>query len=162
MPSFDIVCKTDEQEIKNALSQAQKEIVSRYDFKGTKSEVTQDEAGLVLVSSDDSRLEALEKIVREKLAKRGISARAYQVGDPEPASEGRRRCRITFQKGIEGDDARAIVKIIKQAKLKKIQAQIQGDQVRVTGPKIDNLQEVIQLLRNEDLDIQMNFVNTKR
>lgn len=141
---------------------AQKEIVSRYDFKGTKSEISADNKDLVLVSSDDSRLEALQKVVQEKLAIRGISARAYKISDPEPASDARRRCRISFQQGIEGDDARAIVKIIKQAKLKKIQAQIQGDQVRVTGPKIDNLQEVIQLLGKEELDIQMNFVNMKR
>ena len=161
MPSFDIVCKIDKQELDNALNQARKEIAQRYDLKPTNSEITLEEKKLVVTSQTDFTLKSVLNVLQEKLVKRGISLKAFEYGKPEAALLGRVRQELKMQEGISGDKAREIVKAIKATKL-KVQSQIQGDQVRVTSKKIDDLQSVMQLLRSHDYGIHMDFVNMKR
>ncbi len=161
MPSFDIVCKIDKQELDNALNQARKEIAQRYDLKPTNSEIKLEENKLVLISQTDFTLKSVLNVLKEKLVKRGISLKAFEYGKPEAALLGKMRQELKMQEGISEDKAREIVKAIKGTKL-KVQSQIQGDQVRVTSKKIDDLQSVIQLLKSNDYGIHMDFVNMKR
>ena len=161
MPSFDIVCKIDKQELDNALNQARKEIAQRYDLKPTNSDITLEEKKLVVTSQTDFTLKSVLNVLQEKLVKRGISLKAFEYGKPEPALLGRVRQDLKMQEGISGDKAREIVKAIKGTKL-KVQSQIQGEQVRVTSKKIDDLQSVMQLLKSHDYGIHMDFVNMKR
>jgi hypothetical protein len=158
--SFDIVCKVDMQEVTNALDQARREIQTRYDLKGAKNEVTLDKNEIVLLSADDMKLKAVVDIVQSKLHKRGIPLKALGYGKVEEASGGALRQKITLQQGIPTDKAREIVKVIKQTKL-KVQAAIQGDQVRISGKSKDDLQSVMQLLKNTDLGIDMQFTNRR-
>ncbi len=158
MPSFDIVCKLDAQEIDNAIHQTRKEIAQRFDFKGTKTDVTHEGDTLVLTSADDFKVRALNQILREKLARRNVPLKALTEGPIEPAAGGTARQKITLQQGIATEKAREIVKLVKDTKL-KVQVAIQGDQVRVTGKKRDDLQAIIQMLRGRDLGIAMQFVN---
>ncbi len=161
MPSFDIVSKIDKQELDNALNQARKEIMQRYDLKPTNSEITLEEKKLVLISQTDFTLKSVLNMLQEKLVKRGISLKAFEYGKPEAALMGRVRQELKMQEGIPADKAREIVKAIKGTKL-KVQSQIQGDQVRVTSKKIDDLQSVMQLLKSQDYGIHMDFANMKR
>ena len=161
MPSFDIVCKIDKQELDNALNQARKEIAQRYDLKTSNSEVLLQEEKIILHSQNDFTLKAVLDVLQSKLVKRGISLKAFEYGVPEAALQGRIKQELKIQEGISGDKAREIVKAIKDTKL-KVQSQIQGDQVRVTSKKIDDLQDVIQLLKSQDHGIYMDFVNMKR
>jgi len=158
--SFDIASHVDLAEVKNAVQQALKEILQRYDLKGSDSEVVLDdkESTLTLTSADEFRLEAVKGIVQSKLVRRDVSLKAVSYGEVEPAAKGRVRQTLTFQQGIPIEKAREIVKLIKQSKL-KVQAAIQEDSVRVTGKDRDTLQEVIALLKNEDLGIDMQFTN---
>jgi hypothetical protein len=158
--SFDIASHVDLAEVKNALQQSLKEIAQRYDLKGSDStaELDDKDSVLTLTSADEFRLEAVKGIVQSKLVRRGISLKAVTYGPVEPAAKGRARQTLTFQQGIPTDKAREIVKIIKQAKL-KVQAAIQEDSVRVSGKDRDTLQEVIALLKGEDLGIDMQFTN---
>jgi uncharacterized protein YajQ (UPF0234 family) len=162
MHSFDIVCKIDLQELDNAIQQARREIQTRYDFKGSKTsiEFREKEHELVLVSESDFRLKAVLDILQSKMVKRGISLKAITLGKIEPAAGGMARQTISLQQGIPIEKAREIVKLIKNTK-KKVQAAIQGEQVRVSGKSIDDLQDVIQLLKAEDLGIHMQFVNMR-
>lgn len=158
--SFDIASHVDLAEVKNALQQSLKEIHQRYDLKGSDSTAELDEkaSSLTLTSADDFTLEAVKGIVQSKLVRRGVSLKAVTYGPVEPAAKGRARQTLTFQQGIPTEKAREIVKIIKQSKL-KVQAAIQEDSVRVSGKDRDTLQEVIALLKGEELGIDMQFTN---
>jgi uncharacterized protein YajQ (UPF0234 family) len=158
MPSFDVVCKIDLQEVDNAISQTLKEVGQRFDFKGTPTEVRREEHAIHLRSSDDFKVKALADILREKLARRQVPLKGLTEQPVEPGPAGSAKQRLDLQQGIETETAREIVKLIKEAKL-KVQAAIQGDQVRVSGKKRDDLQQVMTLLRNRDLAVAMQFVN---
>jgi uncharacterized protein YajQ (UPF0234 family) len=162
MPSFDIACKIDLQELDNAVNQARKEIQTRYDFKGSKTtiEFREKEREIVLTSEGDFKLKATLDILQSKMVKRGISLKAVTAGKIEPAAGGMVRQTLALQQGIAVEKAREIVKRIKHTKL-KVQAAIQDDQVRVSGKNIDDLQTIIRMLRDDDLGIHMQFVNMR-
>jgi uncharacterized protein YajQ (UPF0234 family) len=156
--SFDVVSQVDLQEVRNAVQQATKEIQTRFDFKGSKTKVELVEAGLELTSREEIKLKSAYDVLQTKLVKRGVSLKALQPGKIEEALGSTVRQRIQLQVGIPIEKAREIVKMIKGTKL-KVQASIQGDQVRVSAKKKDDLQSIIGLLRESDLDIHMQFVN---
>lgn len=158
MPSFDIVSKVDMQEVDNAINQTVKEIAQRYDFKGSKSEVTLEKESIKVLSEDDFKLKAVIDILQSKFVKRNISPKSLQYGKVEQASGGMVRQIITLQVGISKEKAKEIGQVIKETKL-KVQSQIQDDQLRVTGKNIDDLQDVIKTLKGKDLDIDLQFVN---
>ena len=158
MPSFDVVSQVDMQEVDNALNQARKEIEQRYDFKDSKTEVTLDKEGLLINSSDDFKVKAAVDILQSKLVRRNVSLKALLPGKIEAAAGGRAKQQIKIQQGIDTDKARAIVKAIKDSKI-KVQSQIQADQVRVSGKKRDDLQEAIALLRQQDFGLPLQFIN---
>ncbi len=158
MPSFDIVSKVEMQEVDNAVNQTIKEIIQLYYFKGSKSEVTQEKEGIKILTEDDFRLKAIVDILQSKFLKRGLSLKSLQYGKVEPASGSMVRQQITIQQGISKEKAKEIIAVIKESKL-KVQAQIQDDQVRVTGKNIDDLQEVIQLLKGKNIEVEMQFIN---
>ena len=158
MPSFDIVSKVEMQEVDNAVNQTIKEIAQRYDFKGSKSEVALEKEGIRVLTEDDFRLKAIVDILQSKFIKRGLSLKSLQYGKVEPASGAMVRQMITIQQGISKEKGKEIVAAIKETRL-KVQAQIQDDQVRVTGKNIDDLQEVIQALKGQDLGVEMQFLN---
>ena len=160
MPSFDIVSKVDMQEVDNAVNQALKEIGQRYDFKGTHNEIDLQEDAIVLLGADDYKLQAVVDVLKGKLVRRGVSPKCLDFGKKEPASGGAVRQRVAIVQGVSKEKGKEIVKRIKDSKL-KVQAQIMDDQVRVTGKKIDDLQEVIQLLKGQDLGIELQFVNMR-
>ena len=156
--SFDVVCQVDLQEVKNAVQQALKEIGTRFDFKGSQTRIKLDEEGLEITSAEEMNLKSAYDVLQTRLVKRGVSLKALQPGKIETAFGGTVRQRIGLQVGIPIDKSREIVKMIKGAKL-KVQAAIQGDQVRVSGKKKDALQSAIELLRDQDLGIEMQFIN---
>ncbi|MBI5655793.1 MAG: YajQ family cyclic di-GMP-binding protein [Geobacter sp.] len=158
MPSFDIVSKVDMQEVDNAVNQTVKEIAQRYDFKGSKSEITQEKDTIKVLADDDFKLKAVIDILQSKFLKRGISIKALQYGKAENASGGMVRQIITIQQGVSKEKGKEIIAAIKETKL-KVQAQIMEDQVRVTGKNIDDLQEVIAMLKGKDLGIEMQYIN---
>lgn len=141
-PSFDVVSQVDMQEVSNALNQTTKEISQRYDFKGSKSEVVKDDDGIKITTEDEMRLNAIVDILKSKFIKRGVSIKNLEYGKIEDAAGGMVRQKIKIKQGIDSDVAKKITKDIKETKL-KVQAQIQDDQVRVSGKKIDDLQSVI-------------------
>jgi cyclic-di-GMP-binding protein len=156
--SFDIVSSVDLQEVKNAIAQAMKEIQTRFDLKGTGSNVELTGEELTLSSSDEFKLKAVREVLEGRLVKRNVPLKALTFGEADKALGGTVRQKITLQKGIPTDKAREIVKLIKGAKL-KVQAAIQGDQLRVSGKNKDELQGVIRLLKGTDLGIDMQFTN---
>jgi cyclic-di-GMP-binding protein len=156
--SFDVVSSVDLQEVKNAISQAMKEITTRFDLKGTSSEVVLTGEEIVLASSDEYKIKAVRDVLEERLVKRSVPLKALTWGTIEKALGATARQKVTLQKGIPSEKAREIVKLIKGAKL-KVQAAIQGDQVRVSGKNKDDLQSVIRLLKGTDLGIDMQFTN---
>lgn len=158
--SFDIVSKTDMAEVLNAVNQTLAEIKQRYDFKGSKAEVTLDQKDgkITMLADSEPQMRSVVDVLQSKLIKRGVSIKALQYGEVERASGDMARQVITLQQGIPTEKAREIVKLIKNMKI-KVQASIQDDQVRVTGKNRDDLQEVIAMLREEDLDIDMQFTN---
>lgn len=159
MPSFDIVVRTDVQEVDNAVNQASKELAQRYDFRGSKSRIEWDKEGeIVLYGDDDWKLSALADIVKSKLVRRKVSIKNLEITEPEDAGGALRRQRIALQQGVPTETAKEIVKRIKQTKL-KVQSQIQDDQVRVTGKKRDDLQSIVALVREADLGLDFQFVN---
>ncbi len=161
MPSFDIVSKVDMQEIDNAVNQTIKEITQRYDFKGSKSEITQEKDTVKILADDDFKLKAIIDILQSKLMKRGVSIKALDYGKVESASGGMVRQIITIQQGISKEKGKDINSIIKECKL-KVQSQIQDDQLRVTGKNIDDLQDVIKILKGKDVGIDLQFVNFRQ
>ena len=156
--SFDVVSKIDMSEVTNAVTQAMKEIGQRFDFKGSKSNITQEKDDLVIASDDEYKLKSVIDILQGKLVKRGVPTRNISYGKLEPALSGTIRQRLTLQQGIPVDKAKEVVKAIKDAKI-KVQASIQSDQVRVTGKSRDDLQTVIQLLKGKDFGIELQFEN---
>ena len=158
MPSFDIVSKVDMQEVDNAVTQASKEISQRYDFKGSKSSITPEKDSVKVMADDDYKLKAVIDVLQSKFMKRGISIKALQYGKVEQASGGMVRQIITVQQGISKEKGKEIIAVIKESKL-KVQAQIQDEQVRVTGKNRDDLQEAIAALKGKDLDVEMQFTN---
>ena len=158
--SFDVVSQVDMQSLDNAVNQAMKEIGQRYDFKGALAEITVEAAGLKFAAQDEFKLEAMMDVLRLKMVKAGISARALTPGKLEQASKGTVRQVMAIQSGIAADKAKVIVASIKGLKL-KVQAQIMGDQVRVSSPKKDELQKVIAHLRAQDFGIDLQFINKR-
>src|SRR3989339_10327 len=159
--SLDIVCKVEMHEVKNAVDQARKQLAVRYDFKGSKSSITLNkEDSITLIADDDYKMGSLTEIVKEKLAKRNIPIKALSFGKAESALGGTIRQVITFQSGIPMEKAKELVKFIKGLKL-KVQSQIQEDKVRVTGQKIDDLQAVMKVVKDQDYDFAIQFVNYK-
>lgn len=159
--SFDIVSEIDMQEVDNAINQAMKEIKNRYDFKGSKSSIERsDKDKIVLISDDEYKLESVIDVLKGKFVKRGLSLKSMNFGKIEKASGGTVRQVITLVTGISGDNAKKITKLIRDSKL-KVKAQIQNEQVRVTGKSIDDLQAVIQLIKQQDFDFPVQFVNMR-
>lgn len=158
--SFDIVSRVDMQEVLNAVQQATKEMSQRFDFKGSKSsiEFSKDEAEIALISDDEQKLKSVIDILQSKLAKRKVSLKPLQYGKVEPASGGTVRQVVKIQQGIAQEKAKEIVKLIKDTKL-KVQAEIQKDQLRVRAKKIDDLQAIINILKEKDMGIHMEFLN---
>jgi uncharacterized protein YajQ (UPF0234 family) len=146
------------QEVDNAVNQAIKEIGQRYDFKGSKCQITPEKDSVKILADDDYKLKAVVDVLQSKFLKRNISIKALQFGKVEPASGGMVRQIITVQQGISKEKAKDITTAIKESKL-KVQAQIQDDQVRVTGKNRDDLQDAIQLLKGKDMDVEMQFTN---
>jgi cyclic-di-GMP-binding protein len=159
--TFDVTTGVDLQEVDNAVNQAQKEIAQRYDFKGTKVslEFTRATNTLVLVADDDFRMRALFDVLQQKLIKRGVSVKNLTIGEIKPAGGDTVRREITLKTALDGDTAKKVVAAIKDAKMKKVQASIQGEQVRVTSPSRDDLQDVIALLRGQDFGVELKFGN---
>ena len=160
MPSFDVVFKVDLQEVDNAINLARKEINQRFDFKGTHNEIDLADDGIVILAADDYKLTAVVDILRGKLARRNVSPSCLDFGKKEPASHGAVRQRINILQGIDKEKGKQITKTIKESKL-KVQTQIMEDQLRVSGKKIDDLQEVIQLLKGKDFGIDLQFINMR-
>ena len=158
-PSFDIVSKVDRQEVDNALNQAAKELAQRFDFRGVNASVEwSGELGITIKADTEERAKAALDVLREKLVKRSISMKALDAGEPK-ASGKQYVIASTLRQGIDKDHARQIVKLIKDEGPKGVQAAIQDDQVRVSGKKKDQLQEVIALLKGADLDVPLQFTN---
>jgi uncharacterized protein YajQ (UPF0234 family) len=156
--SFDVVSKTDMQEVANAVQQAQKELAQRFDFKGSKSSIELSGEEIVLVSDDEGKLVSVKDILESKLVKRKVSLKALDYGKIEPATSGTVRQRAKIVQGIETEKAKQIVKAIKDAKL-KVQASIQADQVRVVGRSKDDLQRAITVIKESDYGIPLQFTN---
>lgn len=159
--SFDISTGADLQEVDNAINQARKEVAQRYDFKGSHCTIEFDRtsASIQLEADDDFRIKALWDVLQTKLVRRKVPLKNVQVADPAPAAGGRMRQQITLQQSLPADTVRAIVRDIKAQGLKKVQAAIQGDEVRVSSPSRDSLQEVIALLREKDYGVELRFAN---
>jgi len=159
--SFDITSTIDFQEVDNALNQARKEVTQRYDFKGAKADVTLSEKDktLTLVTDDEMKMNALWEIIQTRLVRRGVPIKNFKAPESEPAAGGTLRRVITIQQGIPIEAAREIVKFIKDKKLKKVQAAIQADQVRVSSPSKDELQDAMRVLREHDFGVALQFGN---
>lgn len=158
MPSFDIVSRTDPQEVDNAVNQVKREITTRYDFKHSKSSIELNNGEITVIGDDEHKLNTVAEILRGKLVKRGLDVKCLDYGNIEDASGGAKRQQISVKQGVETDLAKRIVKKTKDEKL-KVQASIQGDQVRVTGKKRDDLQAVIAMVKGMDADRPLHFIN---
>lgn len=156
--SFDIVSRADMMEVKNGIGQAEKELSNRYDLKGTKCEILHVKDDLTLIADDEFRMDQLKDIVFSKLLKRGIDGRQIEWGKLEPGAGISVRCKVTFKTGIEQDKAKPLIKKIKDAGL-KVQAQIQGDEIRVTSKSKDDLQKAITFVKGLELEFPVDFVN---
>ena len=159
--SFDITSGVDIQEVDNAVNQARKEVAQRYDFKGSRAaiDLNRAENTLTLTADDEYKMNALWEILQGRLVRRGVPTKNLTLGDVERAANDTVRRVITLQQGIPTDAAREIVKFLKDRKLKKVQAAIQADQVRVSSPSKDDLQEAIRLLREHDFGVALQFGN---
>ena len=159
--SFDVTTGVDLQEVDNAINQAQKEIAQRYDFKGSKAsiEFKRAESLIALVADSDFQMTALFDVVQSKLIKRGVPVKNLDVGEIKQAAGGTVRRDVKLKMELDGETAKKVAAAIKDAKLKKVQASIQGEQVRVSGPSRDDLQEVMALLRSKDFGVQLQFGN---
>ncbi len=158
--SFDVVSEFDEQEVDNAVNQARKEVEQRYDFKGSNTEIDMNlkEKTITLHTSDDMKLRALHEILNGKMIKRGISLKVLDYGKEEPATGGSIRQVIKLKSGLETEQAKQITKMVKELKL-KVQAAIQGEEVRITGKSKDDLQTAMQTLKAQSFDFPIQFTN---
>lgn len=159
MPSFDVVSEVDLQEVRNAVDQVARELATRFDFKGTGSSIELGDRQITLAAPTEDRLAAVRQVLEEKLVRRKVSLKAIDYGKVEEASGGTVRQRAAIVAGISSEKAKEINKAIKELGLKGVQSQTQGDQVRVSGKKRDDLQAVIQALRERDLGIPLQFTN---
>ena len=158
MPSFDIVSQVNQQEVKNAIEQANKEIANRYDFKGSDARIEQKELELSVFADDDFKLGQVMDVLRGRLAKRSVDPRYLEPGTVEKISGDKVKQPVKIRNGIEQEKAKSIVKLIKDSKL-KVAGSIQGDAVRVSGGKKDDLQAAIQLVRQSVTDLPLQFIN---
>ena len=158
MPSFDIVSQVNQQEVKNALEQANKEIQNRYDFKGSDARIEQDELVLTVFADDEFKLGQVTDVLRQRMAKRNIDVRCLELGAVEKISGDKAKRLVTVKTGIAQEKAKQIQKLIKDSKL-KVQGSIQGDLVRISGAKKDDLQAAIQLVRQQVTDLPLQFIN---
>jgi len=159
MPSFDIVSEVDTQEIDNAINQARKELATRFDFKGSTAEIIAEKGKITLTAEDASRLRGLREIVIGKLSKRDIDLRNIEQVDPAISPLGHARQELKIQQGLEGEKAKEIIHAIKAQKHFKVQSTLQERQIRVTGKKRDDLQEVIAFVRSKDFGVATSFKN---
>ena len=159
MPSFDVVSEVDRQELKNAVDQAQRELANRFDFKNTDSSIEQKDLILTIRPSSEDRLRALKLLLEEKFVKRQVSLKGIDWGKVEAASGESVRQVVTVKVGINSDKAREINKLIKEKGPKGVSSQTQGEQIRVTGKKRDDLQETMALLKSSDLEVPLQFEN---
>ena len=158
MPSFDVVSEVNQQEVKNALEQANKEIQNRYDFKGSDARIEQKELALTVYADDEFKLGQVLDVLRQRMAKRGIDVRCLELGDVEKISGDKVKRLVTVKTGIAQDKAKQMQKLIKESKL-KVQGAIQGDLLRISGAKKDDLQAAIQLVRASVTDVPIQFIN---
>jgi len=160
MPSFDVVSKLDMQEVDNAVNQTKKELATRYDFRGTNTEIEQTPDGITLRSADKEHVSAAYKVLMERMVKRNVSLKALDAQEPEPAGGKTMKQLIKLKQGISTEKGKEIVKLIKDAKL-KVQAQIQDEQVRVTGKNRDDLQTAIRLIRAnaDEIGLDLQYIN---
>ncbi|BBD09853.1 YajQ family cyclic di-GMP-binding protein [Desulfovibrio ferrophilus] len=163
MPSFDIVSQVDMQEVDNAVNNVLKEVQTRYDFRGITTELTLNRKDKVLNlhTGDEMKIRAVREMLISHCMRRKVDPKVLEFGQEEPTSGGTLKQQIKIREGIDKDNAKKIVKLIKDQKLKKIQAAIQDEQVRVTGKQLDDLQTVIQMLNSKDLELPLQFVNMK-
>ena len=159
MPSFDVVSEVDLQEVRNAVDQARRELTTRFDFKGTDSVVELKENAIELESASEERLKAVAQVLEEKLVRRKVSLKALDYGKVEEASHSRARQSVSLHVGINDEKAREIGKFIKGLGLKGVQHQVQGEQLRVTGKKRDDLQSAIAAVREHDFGVPLQFSN---
>ena len=157
-PSFDIVSKVDRQEVDNALNQTAKEVATRYDFKGTGASIEWSGESIAIKAGAQERCAAVLDVFKEKLVKRGISLKTLEAGEPQPSGK-EHRLTATVSEGISQDNAKKVAKVIRDEGPKGVQPQIQGDQLRVTAKKKDDLQAVIGLLKGKDFDFALQFTN---
>lgn len=159
--SFDVTTGVDLQEVDNAINQAQKEIAQRYDFKGSKAtvEFKRAENMLVMVADSEFQMRALFDVVQSKLIKRNVPVKNLDIGETKAAGGDTVRKEVRLKTALDADTAKQVAATIKEAKLRKVQAAIQGDQVRVTSPSRDDLQEAITLLRGKDFGVELKFGN---
>jgi uncharacterized protein YajQ (UPF0234 family) len=159
MPTFDVVSEVDLQEVRNAVDQANREATTRFDFKGTDSVVEMTDTELLLSSSTEDRLRALYQVLQEKLVRREVSLKSFDPGKIEEGSRGSARQRLAIRAGISSDHAKKLNRFIKELGLKGVSSQTQGEQLRVTGKKRDDLQTVIAACKAEDFGIPLQFTN---
>ncbi|HTK17272.1 MAG TPA: YajQ family cyclic di-GMP-binding protein [Acidimicrobiia bacterium] len=159
MPSFDVVSEVDVQEVRNAIDQAQRELATRFDFKGTESTLEFKDNSIQLESASEERLKAAAQVLEEKMVRRKVSLKALDYGKVEEATKGRARQTVSIQVGISDEKAREIGKYLKGLGLKGVQHQVQADQLRVTGKKRDDLQKAIASLREHDFGVPLDFTN---
>ncbi len=159
--SFDVTTGVDLQEVDNAVNQAQKEIAQRYDFKGSKAtiEFKRGEALLVLVADSDFQMKSLFDVVQTRLIKRGVPVKNLDIGEVKPAGGDTVRREVRLKTALDGETAKKVAAAVKEAKMKKVQAAIQGDQVRISSPSKDDLQAVMALLRGRDFGVELRFGN---
>jgi uncharacterized protein YajQ (UPF0234 family) len=159
MASFDVVSEVDVQEVRNAIDQAQRELATRFDFKGTESTLEFKDNSIQLESASEERLKAAAQVLEEKMVRRKVSLKALDYGKIEEATKGRARQTVSIQVGISDEKAREIGKYLKGLGLKGVQHQVQADQLRVTGKKRDDLQKAIASLREHDFGVPLDFTN---
>ncbi|MBU1249339.1 MAG: YajQ family cyclic di-GMP-binding protein [Proteobacteria bacterium] len=162
MPSFDIVSEIDLQEVDNAVNNVKKEVLTRFDFRGVNTELdlNRKDKKLSLVTGDDMKIKAMRDMLISHLTRRKVDSACLEFGEPEATSKGQLKQEIKFREGIDKETAKQMVKMIKASKL-KVQAAIQDEQVRVTGKKLDDLQAVMQMMRDGKFDMPLQFVNMK-
>ena len=158
MPSFDVVSKLEMHEVENAVQQAKKEVQQRYDFRGADADIEKNKDGIVITANAEGRVDAAYTVLQEKLVRRKVSLKSLDAQANEAAGGGTYRLLVKLKEGVEKDKAKEIVKYIKDSKL-KVQASIQGDTVRVTGKKRDDLQQTIAALKASDIDLPMQYIN---
>lgn len=159
MPSFDILSQPDMHEVKNASDQTARELVQRYDFRGTQAEIKSTEEGFELSANSLDRVKAILEVLEDKFVKRKLSLKYLEAKEALPAGGAMFKQKVNIKKGIDKDNAKSLVQLIKEEKSLKVTPAIQGDAVRITGKKKDDLQEVIALLRNKDFPLELTFGN---